>query len=56
MQTRICAQRIYREEANDFVITRGNTVLMEGDMVFLISKSEFIDSAAGILTGHGKKR
>ena len=46
----------YRDEANDFVITRGNTVLNEGDMVFLISKAEFIDSAAGVLTGHGKRR
>jgi trk system potassium uptake protein TrkA len=47
---------IYRDEANDFVITKGNTVLVEGDMVFLISKSEFIDVAAGILTGHRKRR
>jgi trk system potassium uptake protein TrkA len=46
----------YRDEANDFVITKGDTVLEEGDMVFLISKSEFIDSAANILTGRKKRR
>jgi trk system potassium uptake protein len=47
---------IYRDEPNDFVITRGNVVLEESDMVFLISKSEFIDSAASVLTGHKKRR
>ncbi len=47
---------IYRDEVNDFLITRGNTILEEDDMVFLISKSEFIDSAASIMTGHRNKR
>jgi trk system potassium uptake protein TrkA len=47
---------VYRDEANDFVITKGDTVLETGDMVFLISKSEFIDSAAGVLTGHKNRR
>ncbi len=46
----------FSDEANDFVITRGNTVLKSGDMVFLISKSEHIDGAARILTGHKQKR
>lgn len=42
----------YRDEANDFLITKGDTTLKEGDMAFLISKAEFIDAAARILTGH----
>jgi trk system potassium uptake protein TrkA len=46
----------YRDEANDFVITKGNTMLMENDMVFLISRAEYIDRAAGILTGQRNRR
>ncbi len=42
-----------REESGEFAITRGNYVIQEGDIVFLISKSKFIKQAADFLTKRG---
>jgi trk system potassium uptake protein TrkA len=41
---------IYRETDGDFMIPRGNHVIREGDMVFLVSKSQYIKKATDFLT------
>jgi len=41
---------IYQEAKEDFAIPRGNHVLREGDMVFLVSKSQFVKEATDFLT------
>jgi trk system potassium uptake protein TrkA len=43
---------IYREENGDFLIPRGSNVMEEGDMVFLISKSQYIKQATDFLTSN----
>lgn len=40
---------IYRESEGDFMIPRGNHVLREGDIVFLVSKSQYIKKATDFL-------
>jgi trk system potassium uptake protein TrkA len=42
---------IYKEETGDFLIPRGGNVLGGGDMVFLVSKSQYITKATDFLTG-----
>ena len=41
---------IYKEETGDFLIPRGGNTVGEGDMVFLVSKSQFITKATDFLT------
>ena len=41
---------IFQEAKDDFAIPRGNNVVREGDIVFLVSKSEFIKQATDFLT------
>jgi trk system potassium uptake protein TrkA len=41
---------IYKEEAGDFLIPRGGNTIDEGDMVFLVSKSQHITKATDFLT------
>ena len=41
---------IYREEKDDFLIPRGNSVLREGDTVFLVSNGLHIKRATDFLT------
>ncbi len=41
---------IYREDTDDFLIPRGDHIIMENDTVFLVSKSQYIKKAAHVLT------
>jgi trk system potassium uptake protein TrkA len=41
---------IYKEEADEFLIPRGEYNIAAGDTVFLITKKEFIEVAADLLT------
>lgn len=41
---------IYRETKGDFLIPRGSHTLQEGDIVFLVSRSQYIKKATDILT------
>ena len=41
---------IYKEETGDFLIPRGGNTIAEGDMVFLVSKSQYIKKATDFLT------
>ncbi len=41
---------IYREDREDFLIPRGSNTIEEGDMVFLISKSQHIKQATDFLS------
>ncbi len=42
---------VYDEEEDEFHITRGEYALQPGDVLFLISKSQFIKQAADFITG-----
>lgn len=41
---------LYKEEKGEFLIPRGSHVVDEGDMVFLLSRSQFIKRVTDFLT------
>ncbi|MCF7794639.1 MAG: TrkA family potassium uptake protein [Candidatus Cloacimonetes bacterium] len=47
---------IYRKEIDEFLIPRGNHILKENDLIFIVSKSEFIQQASEFLTVKDKKK
>ena len=42
----------YREGTGDYIIPRGDAVLQEKDIVFVVSKNSCVDGAAEIMTGY----